>query len=383
MGQCSVSSKQLRFAHCSVMLVACRRVPQVPGFGANASRSRFTFGLSCDVAAGGGVQVRPHSTSAQLCAFTRTNRPVVRSVASALAAAVVSNTTDEESSIPPSTEHAAPQPVAAAPDAETTAPSRRRRRSVTISSSAGAPPPPPEAAAPPSTKQTKASKQQQKTRSYQAPDLHQLFTQDPEASASRVRRVSRQQPAVLPAGAEQDATKVAAANRRAAAAAKAQAQLEQQIDPQVLAAFRPFAESFQEAAKSAGPAHSKAADLQETHADAGRSRQQQTQQQQQQQQLPQQPSQQVQPKQRAKNKRDFIELFSPKLQLGVQPPQVSRCAATHTCLHTGYTCSYETQKAHANHSLVTPLCFGVLCWFVVGLMERPLQPVCAYLLYKP
>jgi hypothetical protein len=67
----------------------------------------------------------------------------------------------------------------------------------------------------------------------------------------------------------------------------------------------------------------------------------------------------------------------------VQPPQVSRCAATHTYLHTGYTCSYETQKAHANHSLVTPLCFGVLCWFVVGLMEMPLQPVCTYLLYKP
>jgi hypothetical protein len=132
---------------------------------------------------------------------------------------------------------------------------------------------------------------------------------------------------VLPAGAEQDATKVAAANRRAAAAVKAQAQLEQQIDPQVLAAFRPFAESFQEAAKSAGPAHSKAADLQETHADVRRSKRQQTQQQQQQQ-LPQQPSQQVQPKQRAKNKRDFIELFSPKLQLGVQPPQVSRSAAT-------------------------------------------------------
>jgi hypothetical protein len=127
--------------------------------------------------------------------------------------------------------------------------------------------------------------------------------------------VARNQPAVLPAGAEQDATKVAAANRKAAAEAKAAAQLLQHIDPQLLAGFQPFARSFQAAAKPvAQPANQPGAQQDAAAAggtspnaskqEPGTEQEQQQAQQQQKRRLPvAQPS-----------KRDFIELFSPSPQ---------------------------------------------------------------------
>jgi len=94
-----------------------------------------------------------------------------------------------------------------------------------------------------------AAKKQQRPAAFPLQsDLSQLFQQPPEA-VKRVRRISSKAPAVLPAGAEQDAAKVADANKKAAADAKRLAQL--QLDPQLLADFQPYAESFKQA--TAGP----------------------------------------------------------------------------------------------------------------------------------
>ena len=130
-----------------------------------------------------------------------------------------------------------------------------------------------------------------------------------------MRRVSRRQPAVLPAGAEQDASKATTAIQEAA---KAEAQA-QQIDPQLLAGFQPYVRSFQVAAGSAPPIGRPASPTgaeQETTT-AGKQQQQQAQeeavqqqQQGQQQQVDEQPALQTGRSRAAK--RDFIELFAPK-----------------------------------------------------------------------
>jgi hypothetical protein len=154
--------------------------------------------------------------------------------------------------------------------------------------------------------------------------LQQLFQQPAEPEGPRVRRLPRQQPAVLPAGAEQDASKVLAASKQAAADAKLQAQRQAQLqgmDPSVIAGFQAYASSFEQASKSKqdsskaegqGQPHAETAAAAAAAASDDPSQQQQqgsdtdTQQQQQQEQEQQQESR---PKAQ-RSKRDFIELFS-------------------------------------------------------------------------
>jgi hypothetical protein len=113
---------------------------------------------------------------------------------------------------------------------------------------------------------------------------------------------------------------VLAANRKAAAEAKAQAQL-QPIDPLLLADFSPFAQSFQAAVRPLTQPQASTADLQDaTQAEAaepGSSSQHATPQQQEQAQEQQQPR----PPTARPNKRDFIELFTPA-PTGTQTTQV-------------------------------------------------------------
>lgn len=193
----------------------------------------------------------------------------------------------------------------------------RRRRSAT-----GAVDP----SAQPATTAAASKQAQGKARKSRKPaqqqDLQQLFQQPDPPSITRVRRVSKFKPAVLPAGAEQDATKVLAANRKAAAEAKVQAQL-QPIDPQLLADFSPFVQSFQAAVRPVTQQQVSTADAQDAEAAeaAESSSSQRTTQQQEQAQEQQQTQQQQRPPTARPSKRDFIELFTPTPQ-GAQTSQV-------------------------------------------------------------
>jgi colicin import membrane protein len=93
-----------------------------------------------------------------------------------------------------------------------------------------------------------AQGRKQPSKSSKQPKIQQLFQQPLTTTAqqgTRARRVSPQQPAVLPADAQVDPARVLAANKAAAAAAKAQAQL-QRLDPQLAAGFQAFRQSFQD-----------------------------------------------------------------------------------------------------------------------------------------
>jgi hypothetical protein len=198
-------------------------------------------------------------------------------------------------------ETAAQQAAAEAPEASSTtaAASRRRRRSATSAVDAAAQVEPTAAGsrqAQGKVRKTKKPAQQQ--------DYQLLFQQPDPSITTRVRRVSKTKPAALPAGAEQDATKVLAANRKAAAEARAQAQL-QAIDPQLLADFSPFAQSFQAAVRPLTQPHASTAQDATRAAEPGNS-QHATQQQQEQVQ-----EQQQRPPTARRSKRDFIELFTP------------------------------------------------------------------------
>lgn len=205
------------------------------------------------------------------------------------------------------------EPVAEPSDSSVASskPSRRRRR--TTAAAVGT-------AHTPVSAPALGTKPAARTKTYGQPDLQQLFQQPSQPEGPRVRRLPRQQPAVLPAGAEQDASKVLAATKQAAADAKRQAQRLAQlqgIDPSVIAGFQAYASSFeqaskpkQDASKSDGQGQQDAStaaaampgDSSKQHKQGSDTDQPQVQQQQQQQ-------QDGRPKPQ-RSKRDFIELFS-------------------------------------------------------------------------